>query len=197
MAQEQSMRDHDDTGPVSSRERLDAIFEECYAEIKQRIHQALRRESHPTLQTTDIVHEIYLRLVESQGLSFEDRRAVLNLIALKTREYLVDRARRRKALKRGGGRVFVSLTFAQNVGRGQPVDILLLNDALEKLATRSRRAAEIAHLRLFVGLSEREIVSVIGCHRSTVQRLWEFAKLWLTDAMSSTHKQDDEAPHDR
>lgn len=198
MTQEQSEHGNDSAGPASDRVQLDAIFAECYAEIKRRIHLALRRESHPTLQTTDIVHEIYLRLVEGQGLSFEDKRAVLNLIAIKTRDYLVDRARRRKALKRGGKHLFVSLTFAQNVGCWQPVDVLLLKEALEKLAANSPLSAEIAHLRLFVGLMRREIISVVGCSPSTFDRKWEFAKVWLIDVMSSSRDHDaKEAPHAR
>jgi RNA polymerase sigma-70 factor, ECF subfamily len=196
MAQEQSSPHHRSAGSPSGRDRLDAIFQECYTEIKRRIHHALRHESHRTLQTTDIVHEIYLRLVESQGLSFEDRRAVLNLIAMKTRDYLVDRARRRNAVKRGGGRLFVSLTLAQNVGYGQPIDILLLSDALQKLAAISPLSAEIAHLRIFVGLTEREIISVVGRSRSTFQRKWEFAKIWLTDVMSLARGRNKETSHD-
>jgi len=180
----------------SGRAGLDEIFEECHTEIKRRIHLALRRESNPTLQTTDIVHELYLRLAQSADLSFDDRRAVLNLIALKTREYLVDVARRRKAQIRGGKYSFVSLTFASHVGYGQPVDALLLDDALEKLAAVSPIAAEIAHLRLILGLTEREIMSVTGRSRSTVGRWWEFGKVWLIDAMRlSSPRESEETQH--
>jgi len=175
------------------RARLDTIFQDCYGEIKRRIRQALRQESHPTLQTTDIVHDLYLNLVKSQGLSFEDTRAVLNLIAYRTREYLMEQARRRNAQKRGGDFVFVSLTAAADVGHQEPIDVLLLSEALAKLARESPEAAEIAHLRWFIGLTEKEIAPIIGRSRSFVQRSWEFTKLWLADFLSARPQRTEES----
>jgi RNA polymerase sigma factor (TIGR02999 family) len=174
------------------RARLDTIFQDCYGEIKRRIRQALRQESHPTLQTTDIAHDLYLNLVKSQGLSFEDTRAVLNLIAYRTREYLVERARRTNARKRGGNFVFVSLTAAADVGHEEPLDVLVLSEALAKLAAESPEAAEIAHLRWFIGLTEKEIAPIISRSRSHIQRSWEFTKLWLADFLSTRPQRKEE-----
>jgi RNA polymerase sigma factor (TIGR02999 family) len=181
MPSRKSSDENDDE--TTDRERLNAVFEKFYAEIKRRIHGALRRESHPTLQATEIMHDLYLNLVRDGELTFDDTRAVLNLLALKTREYLVDKARRRKARKRGGG-FLLSLTAAEHVGHEQPFNVLLVADALDKLARESPRAAEIARLRIFLGLTEEEIARVLGKSRSTIQRSWEFAKVWLADALS-------------
>jgi RNA polymerase sigma factor (TIGR02999 family) len=185
---------HKDKGNVADRSRLDAIFQDYYTEIKGRIHQALRQESHLNLQTTDVLHDLYLKLANDPELSYEDKRAVLNLIALRTREYLVDQARRRNARKRGRDFFFVSLSAAENVGYQQPIDVLILNEALSKLAAESPLAAEVAHLRWFFGLTEKEIAPLVGYKRSTIQRAWEFTKIWLADYLTS-RPHNEENPH--
>jgi RNA polymerase sigma factor (TIGR02999 family) len=170
---------------ISDRARLDMVFQDHYPEIKRRIRQMLRRESHLTIQATEVLHEVYLNLARDPNLSYDEMRAVLSLIAVRTREYLVDRARRRNARKRGGDVLFVSLTAAENIGQEKPIDVLLLNEALSRLAAESPLAAEIAHLRWFVGLTEKEIAPLVGKGRSKVQRSWEFTKVWLADFLSS------------
>jgi RNA polymerase sigma factor (TIGR02999 family) len=165
------------------REQLDAIFQKSYEAIKDRIRSAMRGEAHPTLQTGDLVHDLYLNLLEVQHLSFDDTRKVLNLLSAKARLYLIDRARKRKASKRGGG-MLVPLSFAEDVGYSAPVDIIVLNEAIEKLAKESPLAAEIVQLRWFAGLNQKEIAALVGHDRSTVHRYWEFSKLWIMDFLS-------------
>ncbi len=180
----------------SHREQLDAIFEKSYETIKDRIRLAMKGEAHPTLQTGDVVHDLYLNLLEVQHLSFEDTRKVLNLLSGKARLYLIDRARKRKASKRGGG-MLVPLSFAEDVGYSAPVDVIALNEAIEKLEKESPLAAEIVQLHWFAGLNQKEVAALVGHDRSTVHRYWEFSKLWIMDILSRHSQDDTEEFHDR
>ncbi len=166
-----------------NRDQLDAIVQKSYELIKQRIRLAMRGEAHPSLQTSDIFHELYLKLIEDVDLSFEDTRKVINLISIKTRLYIIDRARKRKADKRGGG-MLVPLSLAKDVSDTPPMDILLLHEALEKLAQESPLAAEIVQLRWFFGLTQKEISEIVNHDRSVIQKYWEFSKVWITDILS-------------
>jgi RNA polymerase sigma factor (TIGR02999 family) len=178
-------RENKDQAPHPDREKLDAIFEESYDAIKRVIRSAMRGESHPTLETTDLMHDLYLNLLHNHALSYEDTRRVLNLLSEKARFYLIDRARRRKASKRGGG-MLVSLSLAKDIGYQEPIDILLLNQALDGLERESPLASEIVRLKWFVGLTEKEIAPLVGRQRATIQRYWEFSKLWIINALSQT-----------
>lgn len=166
----------------SDRARLDAIFEEHYTVIKKLMRAALRGESHPTLETTDLVHELYQELLTSRNLSFSDTRQVFNLLSTAARRYLIDRARKRNARRRKA-EILVPLSFAEHIGREEPIDILLLNDALEKLARESPLAAEIVQLK-WLGLTEKEIAPLVNRKRPTIYRYWEFSKVWLMNALS-------------
>jgi RNA polymerase sigma factor (TIGR02999 family) len=176
--------DHD---TVSNRELLDAVFQEHYGQIKRRLHLALRNESQKSLQTTDLMHEIYLKLLNEHKLPLEDLRAMLNLLSEKTRNYLIDRSRRRNAIKRGGGVILLSLTSAVNNPGGKEVstDIISLNEALMKLEIESPLAHQVVNLTWFIGITQKEIALILGLTRSQVQSLWEFSKIWLSSELKA------------
>ncbi len=165
------------------REELDAIFQKSYEAIKARIRSAMGGEAHPTLQTGDLMHDLYLNLLEIPDLSFADARKMLNLISIKTRRYIIDRARRRQADRRGGG-MLVPLSDAEKLGYSASIDVVVVHEVLEKLAIESPLAAEIVQLHWFAGLTQKEIAALVERDRSTVSSYWEFSKVWITDLLS-------------
>lgn len=147
-------------------------------------HRALRRERSGSLETTDLANEVYLRLAEDVGREIEDLPHLRRLVARVTRNVLVDRARTRNALKRGGDRVRVTWTEADHASDDLRVDVLALHHALEKLRALDPRAAEIVELRVFGGATATEAGDAVGVSRATVQAEWSFALTWLRKALS-------------
>jgi RNA polymerase sigma factor (TIGR02999 family) len=129
-----------------------------------------------TLQATALVHEAYLRLVGDQ--QFDNRGHFFAAAAEAMRRVLVDNARRKKLPKHGAGRRRIALDEAHRIFASSE-DLLLLDDALERLATEDAMAVEIVKLRLFAGLSVEEAASALGLTRATAYRHWTFARAWL------------------
>lgn len=142
---------------------------------------AHERSGH-TLQPTALVHEVYLRLGESAARAQPERDCFLALACRVMRHILVDHARGKGALKRGGpDAVRVSLGSAEGpaADAAEPADILALHEALEKLAGLDERKARLVELRFFGGLSEAEAARVVGVSRATASSDWRFARAWL------------------
>lgn len=148
-------------------------------------HRALAREGGSSLETTDLAHEVYLRLATGQALEVSDAAHLRRLVARVTRHVLVDRARGRRADKRGGRDVRVTYT-EEGLSAGElDVDVLDLHLALERLETLDVRAAEVVVLRVFGGAPAGETASILGVSRSTVQSEWAFALTWLKKELST------------
>ena len=156
-----------------------------YAELRRRAAAYLRTERRDhTLQPTALVHEAYLRLLDQSHVSWQNRAHFFGLAARMMRRVLVDHARRRRAIRHGGAGVRVSLTEGVGAVPVQDCDLILLDQALEKLASLDARQAQIVELRYFGGLSEEEAATHLSISRSTVKRDWQTARFWLYRRMT-------------
>ena len=164
---------------------LDKLVPLVYEELRRVARRRLRAErTGHTLQTAALVNEAYLRLVDQQGATIQNRAHFLAIAAQLMRQILVDHARRRRAAKRGGG---MAITIAlDSIPVGPPdVDLLALHESLEQLAAIDPRQSRIVELRFFAGLDVEEIAEAIGVSPATVRRDWAMAKAWLYRRLSS------------
>jgi RNA polymerase sigma factor (TIGR02999 family) len=138
-----------------------------------------RERAGQTLQATALINEVYLRLVDFQRLEWQQRAQFFALSAQIMRHILVDAARARRAHKRGGGAIQVSLDEALNVSPENDESFLALNEAFEALSEVAPRQAKVVELRYFGGLSEEETAEVMKASPRTVSRDWQFARAWL------------------
>ena len=166
-----------------------AAFEQLiplvYQELHRLAHQYMRRErAGNTLQTTALINEAYLKLVDYKKMRWQDRAHFFAVAAQVMRRILVDRARGRQCDKRGGAAQRVSLDEAADLALEHAPDLIALDDALTKLATVAPRKVRIVELRYFGGLNLEETAEILGVSSPTVQREWRAAKAWLYRAMS-------------
>jgi len=151
-----------------------------YGELRKLAAQRLRRERPDhTLQPTALVHEAYIRLVDQRRVHWQNRAHFYGTAAHVMRRILVDRARARKADKRGGAWERVTLVGDKTSNAANDVDVLVLNDALERLAALDAQQERIVELRYFGGLTLDETAAVIGISTATVKREWAIARAWL------------------
>lgn len=166
---------------------LDRLLPVVYREMKRLAAGYLRNERpEHTLQPTALAHEAYLRLVGREDSHWQNRAHFLGVAARAMREILVDHARRRKALKRGGGRPVTVLTEDLIVGGGRPIAFDDLDEALNDLARLSERQARVVELRYFGGLTIEETGEVLGISPVTVKRDWATARAWLYRELSGS-----------
>ncbi len=162
------------------RQALDELMPLVYEELRRIAHRYMRRERPgQSMQTTALVNEAYLRLVGSAPAEWQDRAHFFAISATVMRHLLVDRARARQYEKRGGGARQVSLDEAAVVSPAQDLDLLALDEALDKLAEVDERKSRLVELRYFGGLSAEETAEVLGVSEITVKREWLKAKAWL------------------
>ena len=131
------------------------------------------------LQTTALVHEVYLRLVDFREISWQNRAYFFGVCARLMRQILVDFARSRRRLKRGGEAPQVSLDEALVVSREAPTNLLALDEALNRLSQVNERAGQVVKLCFFVGLTQEQAAQELGLSVATVERDWAFARAWL------------------
>jgi RNA polymerase sigma factor (TIGR02999 family) len=149
-------------------------------ELRRLARSYMRRERPDhTLQTTALVNEAYLRLVEQKHMSWQSRAHFLAIAAQLMRRILVDYARRRQYQKRGGGAIQVTLGHADEVGNERPPDLVALDEALASLAEIDPRRSRVVELRFFGGLSIEETAEVLKVSPTTIERDWTIAKAWL------------------
>ncbi|MEO1277997.1 MAG: sigma-70 family RNA polymerase sigma factor [Planctomycetota bacterium] len=136
-----------------------------------------------SLRPTDLVHEAYIKLVGNDDRTWENRRHFINAAGTAMRSILVDRARARMTIKRGGDRQREPLHDDAAVFNRDPAEVIAMNEALEALTQEDERAAQVVSLRIFLGMAESEIADVLGVTDRTVQRDWKYAKAWLATRM--------------
>ena len=169
-------------GDEGALERLAPLVEN---ELHLLAHKYMRREGPgKTLQTSALVNEVYLRLLGSQPVSWQNRAHFLAVSAKIMRRILTDFARSRRLLKRGGGMVQVCWDEVLAVSQESDADIVAVDDALNQLALLDLRKSQVVELRFFGGLSARETAEVLKISEQTVLRDWKFAKSWLMRALS-------------
>ena len=166
--------DHGD--PKAAEKLLPLVYEELR---KLAVSKMAREPAGHTLQPTALVHEAWLRLVEAKSQSWENRSHFFAAAAEAMRRVLIDRARRRKALRHGGGQQQVNLEEIEIPAPADDDDLLAVNEALERLATRDSRKAELVKLRYFVGLTFEETAAVLGIAVPTAKQWWAYARAWL------------------
>ena len=159
---------------------LQQLSEHVYAELRLMAHRHMRNErAGQTLQTTALVHEVYLRLLGVTKVEWRQRAQFFAMAAQMMRRILVDAARARDSRKRGAGGVRVNFDETAVVSPQPDRSVLALDDALAAFAEIAPRQAKVVELRYFGGLSEDEIVEVLKVSPRTVRRDWEFARVWL------------------
>jgi RNA polymerase sigma factor (TIGR02999 family) len=166
---------------------LEQLLPVVEAELRRlaRAYMARERRGH-TLQTTALVNEAFVRLVDARGLRWQDRAHFLGISARLMRRVLVDHARSRGYQKRGGGAHKVTLTEALIVSPEPALDVIALDRALEGLAAVDARKAKVIELRFFGGLSVEETAEVLHVSTDTIKRDWRLAKLWLLRELEGT-----------
>jgi len=165
---------------------LDTLIPLVYGELHRLAHQHMRRErAGHLLQTSALINEAYLRLVDQPDLTIENRAHFFGIAARLMRQILVDEARKRNSAKRGGEAIQVSFTEATNVVQEQAANVVALDDALKTLERIDGRQSEIVELRFFGGLSIEETARVLSVSPGTVMRDWTFARAWLRNEMKS------------
>ena len=165
---------------------LDQLIPMVHKELHRRAHNYMRRERRDhTLQTSALVNEAYLRLVDYNAMRWQDRAHFFAVAATAMRRILVDYARSRHYEKRGGDALKVSLDEAAAVAVEETVEIVSLDQALTNLSERDPRKSKIVEMRYFGGLSIDETAEVMGLSPATVKREWSTARLWLHKELTS------------
>ena len=168
------------------RAALDRLLALAYTELRSIAERQMAHErTGHTLQPTALVHEAFLRLVGGAPLAFQDRLHFFRAASQMMRRVLVDHARARNAAKRGDG-VRVTLDDDMIAAEDRSIDMLVLDDALDRLAAVEPRWAKVVELRFFAGLDTADIAKALDTSTATVTRDWRFAKAWLADALRDT-----------
>ncbi len=160
------------------------LFDLIYPVLRRMARRQLWAQGEVTVQPTELVHEAYLKIAEAGRLQWQSRVQFFGFSARLIRQVLVDRSRRRYAAKRGGGVGVVALETG-HASRAPNLELLALDQALERLATVDLDAARVVELRYFGGLTIPEIAALLGLATATVSRRWSMARAWLHRAMTS------------
>lgn len=167
-------------GPPLAPNNSDALFNEVYQRLKAMASRQLAAHERGTLDTTAVVHELYLRMGGRQELGFQQQCQFFAYAARAMRHLLADRARARLRRRAGGGWVSVTLDSDEdNLSVASAEQTLLMEDALADLARADARAAQIVELRYFAGLPLEQVADALGLSRSSVVREWRFARSFL------------------
>jgi RNA polymerase sigma factor (TIGR02999 family) len=171
----QAVKDGDPTA-------LDRLFTLVYDELKKIAKTRMSAAGQTTSDPTTLVNEAYLRLINREETSWQDRHHFFWTAARAMRDILVERARREGSAKRGGGRQRLELHEEMLVS-AEPPDLLDLHEALAKLEVAHPKSAEIVILQFFAGLNREQIAEVLNVSPSSVWREWSFARAWLLDQL--------------
>jgi len=167
------------------KESLDKLMPVVYDELRRQAARYLRREqAGHTLQTTALIHEAYVRLVDQRNVQWQNRAHFFGIAAQMMRRILVDHARTKKRAKRGGSDIRVSLDDATVAVKGQDLDVVAVDEALSRLEQIDKQQSRVVELRFFSGLTVEETAEVMGISPATVKRDWSMAKAWLHRELS-------------
>jgi RNA polymerase sigma factor (TIGR02999 family) len=173
------------------REAFDRLFPLVYEELRRLAKGYMRRQrAGHTLQTSALINETYLRLIDHKNMRWQNRAHFFAVAAQAMRRILVDHARRRGYAKRGGGAVRVSLNEAATIAAERSEELVALDEALNELDGLDQRKSRIVELRYFGGLNVEETAHVLNISSVTVIRRWRSAKLCLLRAMTSRNQLD-------
>ncbi|MBZ5545247.1 MAG: sigma-70 family RNA polymerase sigma factor [Acidobacteriia bacterium] len=165
---------------AGDRQALDRLTTIVYGDLHRLAHHYMTREgTGHTLQTTGLINEVFIGLVDTAGVSWHDRAHFFALCAQLMRRVLTDHARARHTVKRGGGVKALNFDESLVVGARPRPDLVALNDALDQLAKLDPRKARVVELRFYGGLSVKDSAEVLKVSPRTVMRDWDLAKAWL------------------
>lgn len=168
------------------KQAFDRLMPYVYGELRRLAHAYMRRQrTDHTLQTTALVNEAYMRLIDSSQIRWQDRNHFFAMSARLMRRILVDFARAKNAQKRGGGDHKVTLDEEMPVEERKEADLLALDEALTRLAEMDERQSRIVELKYFGGLTEEEIADFLEISARTVRRDWSVARAWLYRELSA------------
>jgi RNA polymerase sigma factor (TIGR02999 family) len=170
---------------------FDELMPLIYAELRKLARRQMQRErlGH-TLQATALVHEAYLRLIDQRQVHWQNRAQFFAVAAQVMRRIVVDYARRRRRVKRGGEVTHVALDEAALITPMQAPQVLALDDALCRLAALDERKSRVVEMRYFGGLTVEEVAAVVGVSENTVISDWALAKAWLRRELETTGNAD-------
>lgn len=161
-------------------EATDKLIPLVYEELRRLAAQKMAQEKPgQTLQATALVHEAYIRLVDSEAQNWRSRTHFFTVAAEAMRRILIDNARRKKSLKRGGGQQTASLDNVEFAIEEPSEDIIALDEALEKLALEDPVKANLVKLRYFAGMTIEQAADILDISRATADRYWSYARVWL------------------
>lgn len=170
---------------------LEKLMPVVYAELHRLARRYMRRENPGhTLQTSALVNEAYLRLVNAESVRWQNRAHFFAVSARIMRRILVDLARERQGLKRGGGAQRITLDEGMALSPEKDVDLLALDEALQRLAALSARQSRVVELRYFGGLNEEEVAEALEVSPRTVRHDWSLARTWLYRELSNRGRND-------
>jgi len=170
---------------AGDRAALDSLVPAVYRELRRMAARYLRHErSHHTLQPTALVNEAFLKLVGQRDVRWQNRAHFFGVAAQLIRRVLVDYARERAAAKRGGGVERLPLEDALAIGASNQIDIIAVDDALNRLAIVDPDQVRLVELRFFGGLTIEETAEVLGWSSGSVKREWTVARAWLQHEIS-------------
>ncbi len=162
------------------KEALNRFLPVVYNELRRLASSYLRAEyGSRTIQTTELVHEAYIKLIGGQNISWQNKAHFFGIAANSMRQILVDLARKRKSQKRGGNQTKISLFEDLVIMDDSDDKLLALDEALKKLETLDKRLCKVVELRYFSGLTINETAEALNTSASTVKREWNVAKAWL------------------
>ena len=172
---------------VGNQSALDRLYPLVYEELRRLARSYMKREPKGhTLQTTALINEASVRLVDQHNVHWQNRSHFFAISAQIMRRILVDHARRYLQAKRGGGALRVSLDEVMIVASERSEEVLMLDEALGNLARVDPRRCQVVELRYFAGLNNEEIASVLKISENTVMRDWNLARAWLYQQLGGT-----------
>lgn len=174
---------------AGDRSQTDRLMEIVYDDFRALAAAYLQGETRSnTLQPTAVVHEAFIKLVDSDGLDWRGRSHFFAVGATAMRQILVDHARKKLAAKRGGGRRRISLDERLSLSPERDADVLALDEAIEKLATINQQRAKIVEMRFFAGMTEEEVAIAPDVSKSSVQKQWAATSRWLRCELSEAQE---------
>lgn len=169
-----------------NKQALDNLVPLIYRELKKLAKSQLGKDGSATIQCTELVAEAYIKLVDADNIDWQSRAHFLSVAARTMRRVLVERFRKRKADKRGGGQTLLTYKEDSTEGSAQAIDLEALENVLLQMEKLDPRQAEIVTLKFFGGLEGTEIADTLSISISTVKREWQAARMWLFRALNSS-----------
>ena len=179
------LRAVEDCDPQSADQLLPLVYEELR---RVATHRMAQQPAGHTLQATALVHEAFLKLMGNAGHTWANRRHFFATASEAMRHILVDRARRKTAVKHGGRQAHFQLDDVTIAGEAPDENVIRVNDALERLAAQDPVAAELVKLRFFGGFTFAQAAELLEISERTAKRLWAYARAWLYDEIQRTNQ---------